>query len=639
MKLGKVSAVLVVWALAAGVHDARAAEWFVAVGASGSGTSTAPFGRIQQALNVAQPGDTITVRAGAYTESLVTVRSGTSALPIRLRAAGARGTTLVTYAGRVLNVNHAYVTVENLVLDGQYADADTVTLTGAAHYATLRNLEVRRSKRDLIDIRGATVGVLIDGCLIHHALNATGGRTDAHGVVAAAARDLTIRDTEIHTFSGDGFQIDPGRSAPGWDRVTIEGSRIWLAPLPAPENGFAAGAVPGENAVDTKVGDTLPRARITIRDTVAWGFRNGLIGNMAAFNLKENISALVDRVTVYDSEIAFRLRGRDSLPTGAWVTVQNAVIYNTLKAFRYENDIQNLKIWNSTLGRNVASPFQAASSGSAGVEVRNLLMLGTTLPSEAAHPTNRLATVDTFVDVNAHNYALQSGAPAVDAGIALLDVTTDRAGVSRPQGKAFDVGAYEWVPTTGGGTVDDTAVVHVGLRGIVFGAWRAVPDASAAGGVRLSHPDAGLRIKNVQPYPTHYFEVSAWVQAGKPYRLWLRGKADANSIANDAVSVQFANSVDAAGAPLYRIGTTSAARVQLQECSTCAVSGWGWQDHGFGLNVIGPVVRFTTTGLQTIRVQTWEDGVSIDQIVLSPSAYMSAPPGAPRNDTTILPES
>jgi len=397
-------------------------------------------------LNAAHAGDTVSVFPGTYAETLQTVRDGSSSLPIRLRAVSGPGSVVLSVAGRVLRVDHAYFTVEGLVFDGQYGAADTVDVNSGAHFLTLRDTEVRRSSRDLIDI-ASPQGVLIERCLIHHALNAAGGRTDAHGITAGAARDLTIRDTEIHTFSGDGFQIDPGRAAPGWDRVTIEGSTIWLAPLPAAENGFPAGAVPGENAVDTKVGPALPRASITIRDTTAWGFRGGLISNMAAFNLKESISATVDRVTVYDSDIAFRLRGGGSATMGAWVTVTNAVVYDTARAFRYEDNIQNLKIWNSTIGHDVTIPFQAAASGAAGLEVRNLLVLGTALPAQASHPSNRTAPANAFEDAGQHNYALVSGASAIDSGVAILDVTTDRAGTSRPQGAAFDVGAYEWAPS------------------------------------------------------------------------------------------------------------------------------------------------------------------------------------------------
>jgi hypothetical protein len=38
-----------------------------------------------------------------------------------------------------------------------------------------------------------------------------------------------------------------------------------------------------------------------------------------------------------------------------------------------------------------------------------------------------------------------------------------------------------------------------------------------------------------------------------------------------------------------------------------------------------------------VRVQTREDGLSIDQIVLSPATYLATAPGALKNDTTILP--
>ena len=431
------------WLVAAPAH---ATEWFVAQGGTGSGTSNSPFGRVQDGVNAALPGDTITVGPGTYNESVRTVRSGAEGSAIRLRAYE-RGSAVITAARGVLRVDHAFIHVEGFVLDGQYGPSDTVDVNTGADFLQLLDLEVRRSSRDLIDI-GSPRGVLIANCLIHHALNAAGGRTDAHGIVASAVQDLTIRDTEIHTFSGDGIQVDPARVAPGWSRLTIERARIWLAPLPAAENGFPAGTVAGENAVDTKASGSLPRSTLIIRDTTAWGFRAGLITNMAAFNLKENIDATVDRVTVYDSEIAFRLRGPGAAKSGgAWVTVKNAVVYDTDTVFRYEDNITNLKIWNSTVGNGVSRPFRAAESGSAGVEVRNLLVRGP-LPPEAAHTSNRSVGAETFVDAAANDYALAQDASPIDAGIAILDVKTDRAGATRPHGRGYDIGAYEWTPPT-----------------------------------------------------------------------------------------------------------------------------------------------------------------------------------------------
>jgi len=52
---------------------------------------------------------------------------------------------------------------------------------------------------------------------------------------------------------------------------------------------------------------------------------------------------------------------------------------------------------------------------------------------------------------------------------------------------------------------------------------------------------------------------------------------------------------------------------------------------------MGPDIYFAVAGTQRLRIQTREDGFSIDQIVLSPSAYLRSSPGALKNDTTILP--
>jgi beta-lactam-binding protein with PASTA domain/regulation of enolase protein 1 (concanavalin A-like superfamily) len=48
-------------------------------------------------------------------------------------------------------------------------------------------------------------------------------------------------------------------------------------------------------------------------------------------------------------------------------------------------------------------------------------------------------------------------------------------------------------------------------------------------------------------------------------------------------------------------------------------------------------VYFATSGPQRIRIQPREDGIAIDQIVLSSLEYMNRPPGALKDDHTILP--
>jgi hypothetical protein len=52
--------------------------------------------------------------------------------------------------------------------------------------------------------------------------------------------------------------------------------------------------------------------------------------------------------------------------------------------------------------------------------------------------------------------------------------------------------------------------------------------------------------------------------------------------------------------------------------------------------VLGRQIYFETTGPQTIRIQRREDGISIDQIVLSARTWLSTPPGPTKHDATIL---
>jgi hypothetical protein len=184
----------------------------------------------------------------------------------------------------------------------------------------------------------------------------------------------------------------------------------------------------------------------------------------------------------------------------------------------------------------------------------------------------------------------------------------------------------------------DEIVLHVAGQAQILGGWSVVADATAAGGARLQNPDAGsVKLTTPLTAPTRAFELTFNATAGKPYRLWLRGKALNNHYANDSVFVQFSGSVSATGTAMWRIGTTSATPVILEDSSGAGVQGWGWADNGYGVNVLGPVVYFAVSGSQRLRVQVREDGLGIDQIVLSAAAYLTARPGATRNDSTILP--
>lgn len=171
------------------------------------------------------------------------------------------------------------------------------------------------------------------------------------------------------------------------------------------------------------------------------------------------------------------------------------------------------------------------------------------------------------------------------------------------------------------------------------GTWQPVADPTAAGGQRMSNPDGGAaKLTAPLASPANYVELSFTAEAHRGYRLWMRGKADRNKYVNDSVYIQFSGSADADGTPAYRLETTSAAVYTLEDCVNCGVAEWGWQDNGFGTGVMGPLIYFAASGPQKIRIQTREDGLSIDQVVLSSERYLTTAPGELTNDRTIVPK-
>ena len=187
-------------------------------------------------------------------------------------------------------------------------------------------------------------------------------------------------------------------------------------------------------------------------------------------------------------------------------------------------------------------------------------------------------------------------------------------------------------PTANG---DESNLVLYARDASVAGSWQLVADVTAAGGTRAWLPDAGVaKLSSASASPANYIDLTFQAPAGVPYQLWLRMKADQDSWQNDSVFVQFSDSLNASGTPAWRIGTTSATIVSLEDCTGCGEQGWGWNDNGYA--TAGTLVTFASGGTHTIRIQQREDGISVDQIVLSPTEFLTSAPGANKNDTTIF---
>jgi len=171
----------------------------------------------------------------------------------------------------------------------------------------------------------------------------------------------------------------------------------------------------------------------------------------------------------------------------------------------------------------------------------------------------------------------------------------------------------------------------------LHGNWARVADATAAGGQLLASTDKGwATTSNPLAAPADYFDFTFNAVANTPYHLWTRIRATGNNKYNDSLFAQFSDTVDAAGTAVWGLGTTGGVTINLaSDAGALSVNLWGWQDGAYWLTQ-PKTVTFAATGSHTLRIQTREDGVQLDQVVLSAALYLTSAPGTVSSDTHIV---
>jgi hypothetical protein len=174
--------------------------------------------------------------------------------------------------------------------------------------------------------------------------------------------------------------------------------------------------------------------------------------------------------------------------------------------------------------------------------------------------------------------------------------------------------------------------------GALHGNWQFATDATSPTATKIVSLDNGWSTTSAPlAAPTDYVDVTFTAQANTPYTIWLRLQATANSKWNDSVWVQFSDA-QVNGSSVYAMNTTSGLLVNLATDSMAtSLNAWGWANGAYWLSQ-ATTVTFPTTGTHTMRIQIREDGTQFDQIVLSPTTYLTAAPGGPTNDNTIVPK-
>jgi hypothetical protein len=197
-----------------------------------------------------------------------------------------------------------------------------------------------------------------------------------------------------------------------------------------------------------------------------------------------------------------------------------------------------------------------------------------------------------------------------------------------------------WSFTTGAAATPKDIVIYASdiAASAIHGVWSKASDPTSPNGIKLVTPDNGWTSADAPlASPADYIDITFSASASVPYTLWLRMHALNDNKYNDSLWVQFSDA-QAGGSSIYPMNSTSGLDVNLASDSTgSSLAGWGWDNRAYWLAQT-TTLTFATSGTHTVRIQVREDGVQFDQVVLSPSRYLSSPPGPLRNDSTIVPK-
>jgi hypothetical protein len=124
--------------------------------------------------------------------------------------------------------------------------------------------------------------------------------------------------------------------------------------------------------------------------------------------------------------------------------IYNNIVYNNdfgIGVYYGQADIKNNIVMNNGLGIfNNVGPWESIT-----LDYNNVYGSSTANYSLGLLPTgdHSLSVDPKFIDPTSRNFQLDETSPLIDAGTTIDAITNDIVGVNRPQGNAYDIGAYE----------------------------------------------------------------------------------------------------------------------------------------------------------------------------------------------------
>jgi len=396
---------------------AHAATYYVATnGNDGNpGTLSRPWKTLQRAADRVAAGDTVNVRGGNYAGGNFET-SGTASRPIVLQAYNSEVP--------VINANNPE-TPDGINLEGaSYMMVKGFTVNGRTRAGiravTCNHVTIRDNRLD----QNGTWGILTGFCddlLIEN--NVASRSVQQHGIYVSNSGDRpVIRRNSVWGNRQAGIHMN-GDVSEGGDGI-ISGALV-------ERNTIYSNGAAGASGINMDgVQNSLIRNNL-LYDNHASGISLYQIdgGGPSTGN------SILNNTVIVASNGRWALNIQD----GARNTiVTNNILYN-LHSFRGIVDISPDSLPGLSSDYNAVMNRFTKNGGD------TILTLAQWRQQTGLDAHSFVATpAQLFVNASGNDYHLSPSSPAIDHGATLADVTTDLAGIARPQGAYYDIGAYEF---------------------------------------------------------------------------------------------------------------------------------------------------------------------------------------------------
>jgi parallel beta-helix repeat protein len=409
---------------------------------SNPGTESHPWRTIQKAANTMTAGYTVVVFPGEYDERVYITSSGTSGHPITYEAEGT-----VTMKG--FTVTADYITIEGFDItdtEDDWSDGWGVFVEGS-HCVLENNYVYFATRGGIILFANGGDDPVTSNCVV---MNNRLHRNSQVGIEVQGRNNL-IEGNEIWRT----IQYHPKwTNPPGW--VDADGMRF-----------FGVGHTIQKNYIHDIKLDDPENVNPHIDCFQTWGSGAGqdiifeqnycenLNEGMYAFMLQD-ANNLIIRNNIIQAYGGMNTGGGGN----SHLTIVNNIFANDLSFQAYPGGIGLESCPHAIVKNNIFydQPHHTISvtGNRSGQEIDyNLAYRSDGQPSACYKieyqcvdpaPAHDLWDVDPlFIDPAFNDFHLLGGSPAIDAGIALAEVSNDFDGVPRPQGDGYDIGTFEYL--------------------------------------------------------------------------------------------------------------------------------------------------------------------------------------------------